>query len=127
LELTDLIYPVGAAEEHFLSYVTAEDKLAGFLRLSLPGPGATDTGIPELQGAALIREVHVYGQSLQVGEAQQGAAQHAGLGTQLLYKAEEIACQRGYGRLAVISAVGTRRYYLRRGFKRSHLYLVKDL
>jgi elongator complex protein 3 len=127
LKLTDLIYAAGEAEEHFLSYGTSDDRLAGFLRLSLPGPQAVDTEIPEIQDAALIREVHVYGQSLQVGEMQPGAAQHAGLGTQLLYKAEEIARQRGYQRLAVISAVGTRRYYLDRGYKRGGFYLVKQI
>ena len=127
LELTDLIYPVGETEEHFLSYVTPDDRLAGFLRLSLPGREAVDTGLLELHQAALIREVHVYGQSLPVGEEQQGAAQHAGLGTQLIQQAEVIARQRGYSRLVVISAVGTRPYYLSRGFERGKLYLVKDL
>ena len=38
------------------------------------------TGLSDLDGAALIREVHVYGQSLAVGAEKEGAAQHAGLG-----------------------------------------------
>ena len=63
----DLVYQVGQTEEHFLSFDTPEDQLAGFLRLSLPGPGAPDPGLAELKGAAIIREVHVYGQSLAVG------------------------------------------------------------
>jgi len=49
------------------------------------------------------------------------------LGTQLIQQAEVIARQRGYSRLVVISAVGTRPYYLSRGFERGKLYLVKDL
>ena len=40
LHLDDLVYPAGGAEEHFLSFVTPGDKLAGFLRLSLPGDGS---------------------------------------------------------------------------------------
>jgi len=32
----------------------------------------------DLTGAALIREVHIYGQSLPVGGEQEGAAQHIG-------------------------------------------------
>jgi elongator complex protein 3 len=127
LRLDDLVYMAGGAEEHFLSYVTQDDKLAGFLRLSLPGQASPDTGIDDLQHAALVREVHIYGQSLPVGAEQQGAAQHSGLGTQLLQRAEEIARQHGFERLAVISAVGTRLYYLERGFQRGRLYLVKDL
>jgi elongator complex protein 3 len=127
IELQDLVYTVQESEEHFLSCVTPDDKLAGFLRLSLPGRGAVKTGIPDLDQAGIIREVHVYGQSLQVGEAQSGAAQHAGLGTRLLGWAEQITRSKGYRKLAVISAVGTRRYYLRRGFERGDLYLIKRL
>ena len=130
--MDDLIYQTDCAEEHFIQWVTSDDgkdgsRLAGFLRLSLPGPDSPPTGIPDLQGAAIIREVHVYGQSLQVGEEKRGAAQHAGLGTRLLEKAEQIARERGFSRMAVISAIGTRLYYLDRGFKRGELYLLKDL
>jgi elongator complex protein 3 len=127
LHTEDLVYRVGTAEEHFLSFVTPEDRLAGFLRLSLPGEGSPETGLSDLNGAAIIREVHVYGQSLQVGVEANGAAQHAGLGTRLIRRAEHIARARGCRRLAVIAAVGTRRYYLQRGFERGELYLLKDL
>ncbi|NJC95366.1 MAG: tRNA uridine(34) 5-carboxymethylaminomethyl modification radical SAM/GNAT enzyme Elp3 [Anaerolineales bacterium] len=127
LKLDDLVYQAGAAEEHFISYVTPDDKLAGFIRLSLPGENSPQTGISDLGGAALIREVHVYGQSLQVGMEKEGAAQHAGLGTRLLEEAERLARANGFERMAVISAVGTRGYYLDRGFERGELYLVKQI
>jgi elongator complex protein 3 len=137
LELVDTVYTPMQAEEHFLSYVTQEDRIAGYLRLSLPLGGDwlaehSRAGLPEdtfadLDGAALIREVHVYGQSLAVGEEQQGAAQHIGLGKALLEKAEEIARAKGYRRMAVIAAVGTRCYYEARGFQRGSLYMVKEL
>jgi elongator complex protein 3 len=127
LRLEDLVYPAGGAQEHFLSFVTAEDRLAGFLRLSLPGERSPHTGLAELQRAAIIREVHVYGQSLGVGADQPGAAQHTGLGTRLLREAERLARQHGYARLAVIAAIGTRRYYQERGFERGDLYLVKSI
>ncbi|HEU0292535.1 MAG TPA: tRNA uridine(34) 5-carboxymethylaminomethyl modification radical SAM/GNAT enzyme Elp3 [Anaerolineales bacterium] len=127
LKLDDLVYQAGAAEEHFISYVTPDDKLAGFVRLSLPAKDAPQTGIFDLHGAALIREVHVYGQSLPVGAEKEGAAQHAGLGTRLLEEAEQIARAKGFKRMAIISAVGTRGYYLRRGFERGELYLTKEL
>jgi elongator complex protein 3 len=127
LKINDLIYPSDQAEEHFISYETPDDKLAGFIRLSLPCENAPQTDLIDLEGAALIREVHVYGQSLQVGAEKQGAAQHAGLGTRLLQQAEVIAKEKGFARLAVISAVGTRPYYLERGFERGELYLVKNI
>jgi elongator complex protein 3 len=127
LKLDDMVYQAGAAQEHFISYITPDDKLAGFLRLSLPGKDSPETGLSDLDGAALIREVHVYGQSLPVGAEKQGAAQHSGLGTRLLEKAEAVAKEHGFQRMAVISAVGTRGYYLERGFERGKLYLTKRL
>jgi len=125
VHLDDLVYIAGAAEEHFLSTITPDDKLAGFIRLSLPAPESPDPGLDDLRGAALIREVHVYGQSLPVGAEKDGAAQHSGLGSWLLEEAEHIAREKGFKMIAVISAVGTRPYYLERGFKRGKLYLVK--
>ncbi len=127
LRLDDLVYHPDGAEEHFLSFVTSDDKIAGFLRLSLPGPDSPAAGLADLDGAAIIREVHVYGQSLQVGQEQTGAAQHAGLGTRLLAEADRLAGAKGYRRMAVIAAVGARQYYLERGFERGELYLVKSL
>ncbi|MEX1249014.1 MAG: tRNA uridine(34) 5-carboxymethylaminomethyl modification radical SAM/GNAT enzyme Elp3 [Anaerolineales bacterium] len=127
LELRDMPYAAGHAEEHFLSFVTPEDKLAGFLRLSLPGPGSPAIGLPDLMNAALVREVHVYGQSLEVGGEQSGAAQHIGLGTRLLARAEELARAAGFTRMAVIAAVGTRAYYAARGYQMGETYMVEDL
>jgi elongator complex protein 3 len=127
LHLEELVYPAGGGEEHFLSFVTPEDRIAGFLRLYLPGEKSPETGLVDLKNAAIIREVHVYGQSLEVGAVRQGAAQHSGLGTQLIRKAEEITRQAGFDRLAVIAAVGVRGYYLSRGFERGELYLVNWL
>jgi elongator complex protein 3 len=127
LRLVDHVYHPVQAEEHFLTFVTPDDMIAGYLRLSLPANDLSSLSIPDLEGAALIREVHVYGQSLPVGGEQQGAAQHAGLGTALLTKADEIARAAGFRRMAVIAAVGTRHYYEARGFQRGDLYMVKEL
>src|SRR5215216_3431989 len=127
LKLSDMVYSAGAAEEHFISYITPEDKLTGFVRLSLPSQDSPQTGMSDLNQAALIREVHVYGQSLAVGAEKRGAAQHAGLGTRLLEEAESVAKAKGFKRMAVISAVGTRGYYLERGFERGEFYLTKTL
>lgn len=127
LVFQDLIYDTGCSEEHFLSFDTADDHLAGFLRLSLPGSAAPATGIPDLEGAAIIREVHVYGQSVPVGAEEQGAAQHSGLGTSLIDRASKIAMEKGYANLAVISAIGTRGYYQKLGFIRGELYQIRKL
>jgi len=129
LSLDDLVYYPAYAEEHFLSFVTPDDRIAGYLRLSLPGQNTPlpQVNLADLAGAALVREVHIFGQSLAVGEVQIGAAQHIGLGTTLLQKAGEIARLKGFKRLAVIAAIGTRRYYEGRGFQRGELYMLRKL
>ena len=127
MKLDDLMYPAEGSEEHFISFITPEDKIAGFLRLTLPENNQFPPGLNDLKGAAIIREIHVYGQSLAVGQEKDGAAQHAGLGTRLLAEADAIAKTKGFHRMAVISAIGTRQYYLERGFERGDLYLIKNL
>ncbi len=124
LRLDEQWYASSSSDEVFLQYITPERDIAGFLRLSLPA-GAPIT--PELAGAAMIREVHVYGQSLELGESAPGRAQHLGLGRQLIERAAAIARERGYQRLAVISAIGTRDYYRKRGFTDGELYQLRTL
>lgn len=126
LRLNDLVYHTKSTEEHFLTFDTPDDKLAGFLRLSLPREG-NFLRLADLEDAAIIREVHVYGQSIEVGADLPGAAQHAGLGSRLLVEAERITRANGFARLAVISAVGTRQYYAARGFEHGALYMVKPV
>ncbi|RPI95558.1 MAG: GNAT family N-acetyltransferase, partial [Chloroflexi bacterium] len=74
-----------------------------------------------------IREVHVYGPALGLGEESPGKAQHSGWGTRLIERAAQIAAERGYTRLAVISSVGTRAYYRKRGFADGALYQIRNL
>ena len=126
LKLVSDGYDTTGGHEIFLSYNTEAGKLAGFLRLSLPTPEATtDTGLEELRGAAIIREVHVYGPVVRLGESAQGEAQHLGLGAGLIAEAENLARAAGYERLAVISAIGTREYYRKQGFELDDLYMLK--
>ncbi|MCY4146307.1 MAG: tRNA uridine(34) 5-carboxymethylaminomethyl modification radical SAM/GNAT enzyme Elp3 [Chloroflexi bacterium] len=119
-------YLSSIGEEIFLQFITDSRAIAGFLRLSLPD-ARQEPLLDELRGCAMIREVHVYGLALGIGEAANGRAQHAGLGTRLLAEAAALASARGYGRLAVISAVGTRDYYRQRGFVDGELYQIRDL
>ena len=127
-------YETVGSQEHFLSYETAEGRLAGFLRLSLPARARRLGGawhvaevwdaIPEIADAALIREVHVYGPALEIGADSAGEAQHLGLGRRLIEEAKARAAAAGFDRLAVISAIGTRRYYEGLGFERGELYMT---
>jgi len=128
-EIKTIAYETRGGRELFLSFDTDTDQLAGFLRLSFPTDAAMRlTGIEELAGAAIIREVHVYGPVVELGRSGlEDQAQHSGLGTRLIREAENRARAAGYDRLAVISALGTRRYYLKLGFQRGELYLSKSL
>ena len=124
LHLDIVAYDGGCADELFLQYITDDNDIAGFLRLSLP---KTAPITDELENSAMIREIHVYGQSLKIGKAMEGKAQHLGLGKRLIEKAVEIAREADYQKLAVISSVGTRNYYRKRGFYDGHLYQFRDL
>ena len=123
LELKELTYQTSVSKEYFLSF-EASDALLGFCRLSLPhGKPITE----ELAGSAMIREVHVYGKSLKLGQESGVAAQHRGLGKRLVEHAAELAKREGYGTIAVISAIGTRNYYRKLGFVDGDLYMHRAL
>jgi len=66
---------------------------------------------PELNGVAIIRELHVYGNMNAVKTNINNTSQHMGFGKKMIYKAEEIARNNGYNKIAVISGVGVRKYY----------------
>ena len=134
LTLQDFVYTTAVSDEHFLQWVTADNKIAGFCRLSLPHwdkltAGACDVTANELlvqPGQAMIRELHVYGQALSLG-SEGMSAQHQGLGQKLLAKASSIAADAGYTSLNVISSIGTRAYYRAQGFTDAGLYQQKVL
>ena len=134
LTLQDFAYTTAVSDEHFLQWVTADNKIAGFCRLSLPHwdkltAGTCDVTANELlvqPGQAMIRELHVYGQALSLG-SEGMSAQHQGLGQKLLAKASFIAAEAGYTSLNVISSIGTRAYYRAQGFTDAGLYQQKAL
>ncbi len=123
-------YPTAFAQEVFLAARDQAASLLGFARLSLPAgwpDPALAAQLPELAEAALIRELHVYGQALGIGRPAGSSAQHRGVGSALLARAEAAAAQAGYARMAVIAAVGTRAYYAARGYVESGTYMTKTL
>jgi elongator complex protein 3 len=54
-------------------------------------------------------------------------SQHLGLGTKLIEEANKISKQKKYTKASVISAIGTREYYKKLGFKINGMYLSKEL
>jgi elongator complex protein 3 len=118
-------------KELFLSF-ESDDKLFSMLRLRLPDAGEKML-FKELEGAAIVREVHTYGQVKELenenggGFGSEEKSQHKGLGKRLLIKAEEIAIERGYKKMSVISAIGTREYYAKLGYDLEGEYMVKKI
>lgn len=128
LTLHDVEYETAVSTEHFLQWTTEDNRIAGFLRLSLPCPDAVAAreGLPIKTDQAMIREVHVYGAAAKLHATSKGA-QHIGLGRKLVETACEMAKEAGYESVNVISAVGTREYYRNLGFDDAGLYQNRPL
>lgn len=112
-------------EEIFLSYEN-EGKLLALLRLRLPDREEKML-FKELERAAIIREVHSYGLVAGLGLESPDKIQHRGLGKRLMEEAEKMAVKKGYKKIAVISAIGTREYYKKLGYIQEGLYMTKQL
>jgi len=122
-EIRVLEYDACGGKEHFISAVS-DDSLIGFARLRFPSAAYRT----ELNEAALLRELHVYGSLVPVGmDAESAEWQHRNFGRELIAKAEEIARDAGFLRLAIMSGIGVRPYYRKLGYERRGPYMVREL
>jgi elongator complex protein 3 len=123
-------FDASEGREFFITFDDMKrDRLAALLRLrfssySLKGKRHF---IRELEGAALVREVHTYGEQVEISSREKSASQHIGLGRRMMLKAEEIAKSNGYKKLAVISGIGVREYYRKLGYELEGTYMLKRL
>lgn len=128
-------YTASNGTEYFISYETKNEKyLLGFIRLRISNENeriqSRGKVIQELNECALIREIHIYGKTVQVGDITElngNNTQHRGFGTNLLKKAEEIAIEHNFTKMAVISGVGVKNFYRKNGFVDGKYYLIKNL
>lgn len=124
-------YKAGQGTEHFISMEDVDqDILLGYIRLRFPSKHAHRDEINEK--AALIRELHVYGpvKSLKRDVSRinkEHLVQHTGLGSNLLEKAENIAQKHKYKQMLIMSGVGVRDYYKKRGYEQYGPYMRKKL
>jgi elongator complex protein 3 len=121
-------YAASEGEEIFISAEEPEsDVLIGYLRLRVPSEKAHR---PEVKGkpCSIVRELHIYGPLVPVGKHQSKAWQHKGYGGFLLAQAEHIS-REDYGlkKVLVISALGTKQYYMRFGYQYDGVYVSKML
>lgn len=133
VELVQRTYEASEGKEHFLSFEdTEKDIILGYLRLRFPGFAEEKAGgeeaaslRPEItDNTAIIRQVQVVGPAVPIGD-DEDKIQHSGYGRKLVEHAEEIAKENGFEKLAIISAVGTRKYYEKLGYERDGPYMSK--
>ncbi|WOX57777.1 tRNA uridine(34) 5-carboxymethylaminomethyl modification radical SAM/GNAT enzyme Elp3 [Methanoculleus receptaculi] len=121
VSISTLVYRACGGEERFIQ-AGSKDTLIGFARLRFP----QQTFREELTGAALLRELHVYGSLVPISTpASPEEWQHRSYGAQLLSRAEEEARDHGCRRIAVMSGVGVRPYYRKQGYERVGPYMIK--
>jgi elongator complex protein 3 len=128
--LNVLEYDASGGREFFMSFDDVEkDRLAALLRLRFSSYSLSGRKhfMEELEGAALIREVHTYGEHVDVAGLAGTSAQHTGLGRRLIIKAEDVSRAAGYKKIAVISGIGVREYYRKLGYELEGTYMVKKL
>ncbi len=125
LKINRIDYTSSGGDEVFLSYDDSDDKIYGFLRLrNVCNPHRNE--IPKR--SCIVRELHVYGRSLKIGEHEDGQVQHSGLGRNLMSEAEKISKEEfDAKKILVISAVGTREYYRKMGYHMDGPYMAKLL
>lgn len=123
-------YDSAGGKEFFIEKIDEEKKCLGFIRLRLPSylfNTKSKILFATLKDSAIIRELHVYGKAMEIGENDTRATQHKGLGEELLTLAEDRVKKEGLKKLAIISGVGVRRYYRKRGYTLSDTYMVKKI
>jgi elongator complex protein 3 len=123
LSLKKISYKASKGKEYFISIVNKDDILFGLLRLRIP----REPFLPELKSAktAIVRELHVYGKSAELGEREKEFWQHRGLGKQLMKEAELIAKKEKCRKIAVISGTGVREYYRKLGYRLGGFFMGK--
>jgi elongator complex protein 3 len=128
VEILTKHYEASEGQEIFISVEDPENNvLLGYLRMRVPSIKAHRPEITTVP-SAIVRELHVYGPLVPVGKYSKGAWQHKGYGQVLLKEAERLASEElGLKKLLVISALGTRRYYMRFGYERDGVYVSKKL
>ncbi len=125
ITLTVREYDASRGKEFFIALEdTKNDILVGYCRLRFPGQSLR---AEITEKTAIVRELHVYSDALQLGERSEKSLQHRGFGKQLMEKAEAIAKEHGKEKVVVISGVGVRGYYYKLGFTRDGPYMGKKL
>jgi len=126
LKLNKEKYDSSNGREVFISFDDEDETIYGFLRLRKPSELAHRDEITP--NSCIVRELHVFGKSIKIGEHEENSIQHSGLGRKLMDEAEKISKEDfDAKKILVISAVGTREYYKKLGYSLDGPYMSKQL
>ena len=126
LKLNREEYDSSGGRETFISFDDKDETIYGFLRLRKPSELPHRNEIT--QNSCIVRELHVFGKSIKIGEHEENGIQHSGLGKKLMNEAEKISSEEfDAKKLLVISAIGTREYYKKLGYSLDGPYMSKQL
>jgi len=126
LKLNKEEYDSSNGREIFISFDDEDETIYGFLRLRKPSELAHRDEITP--NSCIVRELHVFGKSIKIGEHEENSIQHSGLGRKLMDEAEKISKESfDAKKLLVISAVGTREYYKKLDYSLDGPYMSKQL
>lgn len=134
--LDEYMYEASWGHEYFLQYIDPLDRTVfALLRLRIPSGYYTGERhfLSVLDHAAIIREVHTFGDQLHIGERGNGSGQHMGFGKRLIARAEAIVREKytheknTLTHIAVIAGVWVRAYYEKLGYVLRDEYMVKEV
>ena len=119
-------YEASGGTEVFLSFEDDDGILIGYLRLRYPSEKAHRKEIDSK--TTIVRELHIYGPEVPVDMADDFSFQHKGYGGKLLAEAERISVEEfDAKRILVLSGIGAREYYRKKGYYKLGPYMAKDL
>jgi len=128
-EINIFKYDASDWKEYFMTFEDPKDRtIFSLMRLRLPWENKELIKIfPELEWAALIREIHTFWDQLSVHEKGSTFWQHIGFWKKLIIKSEEIAKENWFNKVAVIAWVWVRQYYEKRWYHLDWEYMVKEI
>lgn len=130
--LETTFYEASDGHEYFIQMIDPSDRtIFGLLRLRIPSQYFSGERhfLEVLEHSALVREIHVFGDQIPVGFSGDHSGQHQWFGKKMLAEAEKIIREQypNIVKIAVISGVGVREYYRKRGYHLEDEYMVKWL
>jgi histone acetyltransferase (RNA polymerase elongator complex component) len=120
-------YRGNEGDDYFIAYESYDRKaLFGFIRLRIVSQNKNMIIFDILKNRGLIRELHVYGDTIAVKSLAKNGCQHTGIGKGLLKYAERKTMENGLYGIVVISGEGVKEYYEKKGYREVDTFMVKD-